>query len=497
MIRATPAIPGLSTPPGFRKVAGQWVPMQMELSRRRAGLGGRNFASGRASVVSTRPAGVSYLDITTQPSSSATTDVAFSVQPVIQLRLPNGDPHAVADVTVTASKASGSGTLGGTATATTNASGVATFTNLEIVGDGAHTLNFAATGYTSVVSGTVTVGAADAMSYPGDPGAWTVAGGVTQLIWDDFDPAYYTGAIGAANGVGVKAREDGGNPWALRGTAGSTLFHETSDLDPWFGLGKLRCDYTHDGSSQANRMVDHPAASAFAASAAGLDSIIWQVAWKEAGTCTKSFLGKNIDQLKFIGGSNHRVTAEMFSNTRVGNVAPANCDADMTICNVLYSSNGASARFPAEDPPSAAAAWTDVCYSDYGSPGGSDGYTWWKTTMNHSIDPPGTNGINFMDNTWRLDTWRWTRSAEAGSDHGRLELWRKSVAHGTYKLMEFIGDVGERFAGDVATWPSDQSWSMDACRGPFGYSQAFWLTDGSLDVHLGGYSVVGHARLAL
>src|SRR5207248_1720949 len=84
--------------------------------------------------------------LTTQPSSTAQSGVAFAQQPVVQLR--DGDGNAVnqVGVTVTAAIATGGGTLGGTLTATTNGSGVASFTNLSITGTaGDRTLRFTAT----------------------------------------------------------------------------------------------------------------------------------------------------------------------------------------------------------------------------------------------------------------------------------------------------------------------------------------------------------------
>jgi hypothetical protein len=62
-------------------------------------------------------------------------------------------------VVVTASIATGSGSLGGTLTATTNASGVATFSNLSISSSasGSFTLSFKGTGLTSATSGAVSV----------------------------------------------------------------------------------------------------------------------------------------------------------------------------------------------------------------------------------------------------------------------------------------------------------------------------------------------------
>src|SRR5207302_90028 len=100
------------------------------------------------------------LTLTTQPSATAQSGVAFAQQPVVQLR--DGDGNAVnqAGVTITAAIATGGGTLGGTVTAATNGSGVASFTNLSISGTaGDRTLSFSATGLTPAASGTVTVGA--------------------------------------------------------------------------------------------------------------------------------------------------------------------------------------------------------------------------------------------------------------------------------------------------------------------------------------------------
>src|SRR5205807_5046353 len=84
----------------------------------------------------------------------------FGHQPVVQLRDGAGNPVSQAGVTITAAIATGGGTLGGTVTAATNGSGVASFTNLSISGTaGDRTLSFSATGLTPAVSGTITVGA--------------------------------------------------------------------------------------------------------------------------------------------------------------------------------------------------------------------------------------------------------------------------------------------------------------------------------------------------
>jgi hypothetical protein len=102
-----------------------------------------------------QPAPQQTLTIAQQPSSSATLGVPFETQPIIQLQV-DGENQAQAGVTVTADIRDGGGSLTGTATATTDAAGRATFTDLAISGDpGQRTLVFRAPNYTEVVSGAI------------------------------------------------------------------------------------------------------------------------------------------------------------------------------------------------------------------------------------------------------------------------------------------------------------------------------------------------------
>jgi hypothetical protein len=95
--------------------------------------------------------------ITTNPPTAALTGEVFdpAAQPAVRV---TGASGPAADVQVTASIASGSGTLQGNATATTNASGDAVFGDLGISGTGDHTLEFTA-GTASVTSSPVTLSA--------------------------------------------------------------------------------------------------------------------------------------------------------------------------------------------------------------------------------------------------------------------------------------------------------------------------------------------------
>ena len=102
----------------------------------------------------------SKLAVVTQPSATAQSGVPLAQQPAVQVTDAAGNPVDAQGVAVTASIASGGGTLSGTTTVLTNADGRAEFTNLAISGSaGARTLIFEASGLGTVTSGTITVGA--------------------------------------------------------------------------------------------------------------------------------------------------------------------------------------------------------------------------------------------------------------------------------------------------------------------------------------------------
>jgi adhesin/invasin len=116
------------------------------------------------------------LAITTQPTTS-TVGATLSPQPVVQLQDASSNPVAQSGVAVTAAIGSGSGTLAGTLTQSTAASGAATFTNLAINGTpGPFTLTFSATGLTGNTTTPITVaaGAASKLATTTQPTTATV-----------------------------------------------------------------------------------------------------------------------------------------------------------------------------------------------------------------------------------------------------------------------------------------------------------------------------------
>jgi hypothetical protein len=116
---------------------------------------GLGSATSNSIVVS--PAAANKLVIETQPSSTATTGIAFGTQPVIYEEdqfgnLETGDNSTV----VTAALNTGSGPLQGTLTATVSG-GVATFTNLADSTAETITLKFTGTGLASATSNSIVV----------------------------------------------------------------------------------------------------------------------------------------------------------------------------------------------------------------------------------------------------------------------------------------------------------------------------------------------------
>jgi hypothetical protein len=88
--------------------------------------------------------------LTTQPLSSGS-GVVFPSQPVARIVGPAGDRIGGSSAAVTASIATGNGTLSGT-TIVNAVNGVATFTDLAVLGAGEVTLRFSASGLTSALS---------------------------------------------------------------------------------------------------------------------------------------------------------------------------------------------------------------------------------------------------------------------------------------------------------------------------------------------------------
>ncbi|HEX9565569.1 MAG TPA: Ig-like domain-containing protein, partial [Gemmatimonadaceae bacterium] len=161
--------------------------------------------------------GATQVTITTQPPPAATNGMPLSPQPVVRLEDGAGNPVALGGVDVTASISSGTGTLVGTVTATTDGTGTATYTDLAILGiaPGPFTLDFTATGLTAATSQAITLS----------------AGTGSELAIATAPPAGATNAVPLGPQPVVRVTDSDGNPVALAGVtvsaalmgAGATL----------------------------------------------------------------------------------------------------------------------------------------------------------------------------------------------------------------------------------------------------------------------------------
>lgn len=112
------------------------------------------------------------LGITVHPAG-ATTGQVFATQPVVEVRNSLGERVDGATNQVTASVLSGPGSLSGT-TQVNAVNGVATFTNLSILGQGDHVLRFTASGLTSADSNSFNVADSSSLVFASD---WSTATG--------------------------------------------------------------------------------------------------------------------------------------------------------------------------------------------------------------------------------------------------------------------------------------------------------------------------------
>jgi hypothetical protein len=127
-------------------------------------------SAGSATITVTAGARTATVSVTVTPpfvlsvataAAGGTSNALLPTQPVVEVRdLSNALVTTVRSVT--ASLASGSGTLSGTTTVTT-VNGVARFTDLAITGTGAHTLRFASTGLADITATPVTIAAPTTM----------------------------------------------------------------------------------------------------------------------------------------------------------------------------------------------------------------------------------------------------------------------------------------------------------------------------------------------
>ena len=121
-------------------------------------FGGAGLQAVTSTSIQITAGAAAGLKIAQQPSQSAQSGQQFPQQPIIQLVDGAGNAVQRSGVPITATIASGGGTLQGSTTINTDGQGTATFHDLSISGaDGSRTLIFAASGYTSITSAAISV----------------------------------------------------------------------------------------------------------------------------------------------------------------------------------------------------------------------------------------------------------------------------------------------------------------------------------------------------
>jgi hypothetical protein len=154
-----------------------------------------------SSITVTLPA--SQLAVLSQPSPNAINGSPFAAQPAVQMRDANGTPVNQSGVLVTVALSGGSGSLDGTAQATT-VNGVATFTNLGITGlVGNYTLTFSGGGLTDAVSGVIAL----------------AAGAATQLTVSQQPSGIAASGIAFGQQPIMQLRDPEGNPVLTSGVS--------------------------------------------------------------------------------------------------------------------------------------------------------------------------------------------------------------------------------------------------------------------------------------
>jgi uncharacterized repeat protein (TIGR02543 family) len=144
---------------------------------------GNNQSSDKEFSLTTNPGPPFKLVYVQQPTTTA---VSAIITPAVTVQVQDAGSNnlAVAGISTTIAISSGTGTLSGTLTQLTNASGIATFNNLSINQIGSKILTTASTGLLSTVSGlfTITPGPASQVVFIQEPTNTTAGGTISPSI---------------------------------------------------------------------------------------------------------------------------------------------------------------------------------------------------------------------------------------------------------------------------------------------------------------------------
>jgi hypothetical protein len=153
------------------------------------------------------------LVVTQQPSATATSGVVLAQQPRVQMQDANGNPVSVTGRAISAELIGPAATLQGSATVSTT-NGVATFTNLAIVGPaGSYTINFTGADLIGATSSPVqiTLGAASKLAFTTQPSDVNAGAAITPAVQVTIQDAQGQRVTNASNPVTISLSSNPGS----------------------------------------------------------------------------------------------------------------------------------------------------------------------------------------------------------------------------------------------------------------------------------------------
>lgn len=323
-----------------------------------------------------------------------------------------------------------------------------------------------------------------ALPFPGLPNNWT-APGVVEHLYEDWS-TYST-----VNDIETTSRVDGGTHW--NNVIESALSFQTGNVCPWFGVKRLRTTHPTGSGLGGSYGMDMGGGGWMLNTGSMGSSFVLQFSFRCANGVM--YCGKFFDLRSFTGGIAHRYTDESQSSGRTGATTTPNCDGD-GFCNLYYSNNGDTARFPNILPTTT--DYDFVWFSQMSDP--SSNNCFYKMNRNGTTGGLQNNLASYEGGDWWLRTVRFTMATVADGN-GRIEAWETDSANNTTKILEVIGDPGEFDAGHVWMPREDDGenwWPMDTfrvCAPSRADTGDGW--NGGSQTEIGGISVITHDRISL
>ena len=219
------------------------------------------------SVITVVAGAAAKLELVVAPPAAGVSGVPLDPAPQVRITDAQGNPVSQGGVQITASLASGTGTLSGDVEATA-ASGVATFDALAITGAGTYTIAFGAAGLTGVTSAAIDIAAAtQALAFAVAPPGTATSGAllspqpVVQLTVSGTAENKAGVTVTAAIASGPAGGSLTGTPTASTNASGQAAFTDLGLAGP---VGSYTLEFSAPGYGTIPAVVDLQAGGAAA-----------------------------------------------------------------------------------------------------------------------------------------------------------------------------------------------------------------------------------------